>query len=204
MNQKLKFRIKSGIKEIFTAIIGIIIVLFQFVPCASIWFGIMSVPLIMYIGFLIADPNIIGVDFDIFIRRSLPWMIIVLISGLFSIFSLIYQLVHRKQLVKKGPYRIIRHPQYLGVIIMTFGLTMISLNTDPVFPSILQSFTDKSLLFWIWVIEVLAYIGLAKIEEFALKNKFGDDYISYINSVGFIIPIVRVNNKKRASSNIME
>jgi protein-S-isoprenylcysteine O-methyltransferase Ste14 len=44
------------------------------------------------------------------------------------------------------------------------------------------------LIFYIWIIEVLVYAFLAKVEEHALKTKYGDEYLEYANKVGFMIP----------------
>jgi len=40
----------------------------------------------------------------------------------------------------------------------------------------------------IWLAEVMAYIILGKVEELALKTKYGAEYIEYANQVGFMIP----------------
>ena len=40
----------------------------------------------------------------------------------------------------------------------------------------------------------MAYIFLAKVEDLALKAKYGDEYNDYANKVGFMIP--RLNLKR--------
>ncbi|MFX1355430.1 MAG: hypothetical protein ACFFGP_15865, partial [Promethearchaeota archaeon] len=63
-------------------------------------------------------------------------------------------------------------------------------------PMLNSPFLDAySMILIIWILEVLAYILLAKIEDFALKNKFGDEYIAYQNSVGFMIPRITLKKK---------
>ena len=51
-------------------------------------------------------------------------------------------------------------------------------------------------IFLIWIGEVTAYILLAKIEEYALKAKYGDEYIEYANNVSFMIPFLKLNRIK--------
>jgi len=194
-------RLISMIKGVTQKISWILIPLFQFVPCGSVWFGIMSVPLIMYIGFFFSDPSILGTDFRIFFERSLPWIIISFLGGILFVRSIIYQMNNRNKLLRSGPYRFIRHPQYLGIIISTFSLTMISLDTDPVFPFPVQSLFSQNILIWIWIAEVFAYITLAKIEEMDLKKKFESDFVIYKNSTGFILPFLKYNRKEKSDSN---
>lgn len=102
------------------------------------------------------------------------------VRGVIFLFSLVYQLTHWKGLIQKGPYKYVRHPQYLGIIIMTFGLTIICFNTSPVFPFSLDL---NSALMWvvsIWIIEALTYLLLAGIEDLYLKSKYKENYLDLI------------------------
>ena len=189
-------KLNTAINNFFTTIVSFVIPIVQYIPCASIWFGIMSLPLITYFTYFLSNPQMIRYDFQFFLSYGLPWSIISILGGLMFISSLIYQLIHRKELIKKGPYKYVRHPQYLGIIIMTLGLTMISLNTSPVFPFLNEFTNNHSLLVLIWFIEVIAYVILAKIEDFWLKKKFDINFINYKNSVGFMIPFLSIEQKK--------
>ncbi len=182
-------KLQTVMKQIFITIGWIMIPIFQYIPCASIWFGIMSLPLIGYLSFFFMNPSMVKSDFDFFFVYGFPWSIIAIISGIFFLLSLGYQLFHRKNLIFKGPYKYVRHPQYLTIIIMTFSLTMISLNTSPINPFSSNMEYNYVLLFFIWIIETLAYILLAKLEEFWLSKKHGGKYIQYKNSVGFMLPL---------------
>ena len=191
--EKMKIaKLKSAIKNFLITVSWIMIPVFQYVPCASIWFGIMSIPLITYFAFFLSNPEMAMHDFEFFLSYGLPWSIITILGGLFFIHSFIYQLIFRKELIRKGPYKYVRHPQYLGIIIMTLGLTIISLDTSPIFPFGNEFYYEKSLLVFIWLVEVIAYIILAKIEDFSLRKKYGKAFIEYENSVGFMIPILTV------------
>lgn len=104
-------------------------------------------------------------------------------------------------LIQTGPYRIIRHPQYLSFIILTFGLTLVSFQTYPI--TIFESFGVNSyiVIFYIWIAEVLAYITLAKIEEIFLKARYGDEFIEYSLKVPFLFPFLRLNKDRKSKKN---
>jgi protein-S-isoprenylcysteine O-methyltransferase Ste14 len=187
-------KIKGKISSIFTSISSIVIPIFQYVPCTAIWFGIMSVPLITYLAFFFQNPEILMYDLYFLFRTYEIY--IVLIAFVFYLISLIYQLTHRKQLIRTGPYKYVRHPQYLAIIIMTFGMTLIAFQTSPVFNFNIGHLNGYTVLLFIWIGEVLAYIILAKIEDFALKAKYGDKFLEYINDVALMIPFLKLKRNK--------
>ena len=185
---------QSKIVSIFTSITSFLIPIFQYVPCTAIWFGIMSVPFISYLLLFFQYPNILIYDLRFLI--GIQGFYVVLFGLILYIYSLIYQLSHRGQLITKGPYRIMRHPQYLAFIIMTLGMTVVAFQTSPIFEISVPYENRFSVLFFIWIVEVLAYILLGKIEEVALKAKYGDEFLEYRNKVAFIIPFLKLPVKK--------
>ena len=187
-------KIKIKITSISTSISSILIPIFQYVPCTSVWFGIMSVPLISYLAFFFQNPGIIYYDIQFLIRSH--GFYIILFGFIMYIYSLIFQLSHRKQLIRKGPYRYVRHPQYLALIIMTFGLTVITFETSPVFNFDIANLNGYTIIFYIWIGEVLAYIVLGKIEDIALKAKYGDQFSKYANDVLFMVPSLKLKRYK--------
>ncbi|NVM37208.1 MAG: isoprenylcysteine carboxylmethyltransferase family protein [Candidatus Lokiarchaeota archaeon] len=186
-------KIKNKISSITTSVSSILIPFFQYVPCTAIWFGIMSVPLITYLAFFFQNPRILISDITFLFSRYEIY--IMLLGFMFYLYSLIFQLTHRKQLVQTGPYRYVRHPQYIALIIMTFGMTLIVFQTSPIFNFNLDM-DGFTFIFLIWIGEVLAYIILAKIEEYALKAKYGDKYLDYANNVSFMIPFLKLKRNK--------
>ena len=184
-------KIKSSIRQLFIIIGWLLIPIFQYIPCASIWYGIMSLPLIGYLSIFFTNPTIVLYDFDFFIGYGYPWSFIAIGGAVFFLLTLVYQLVNRKKLIMKGPYKYSRHPQYLAIIIMTFSLTMISLNTSPIYPFISNYLYRKDILVLIWILEVIAYVLLAKLEEFWLIKKYGEKYIRYQQSISFMLPFMK-------------
>jgi protein-S-isoprenylcysteine O-methyltransferase Ste14 len=187
--QQKKSKVNTKISSTLTSVSSFLIPIFQYVPCTAIWFGIMSVPLLAYILLYIQFPNILWYDIQFLIRTE--GFYVILLGLILYLYSLIYQLSHRGRLLTKGPYRLIRHPQYLAFIIMTLGMTIVVFQTSPIFEISVSYEYRYSILTLIWIIQVVAYLILGKIEEFALKAKYGDKFLEYKSKVAFIIPFLK-------------
>jgi len=193
MNHK-RNKTKSRIISIFTSISSYLIPIYQYVPCTAIWFGIMSVPFITYLGFFFQNPNILAYDFN-FLSKAHGFYFVIF-GLILYVYSLIYQIAHRKQLIRTGPYKYLRHPQYTAMIIITLGLTLVAFETSPVFNFNLGNLNGYTIIFYIWIGEVLAYIILGKIEEIALNAKYGDQFLNYANDVSFMFPFLKLKRNK--------
>ncbi|MHA1240031.1 MAG: methyltransferase family protein [Promethearchaeota archaeon] len=189
-----KSKIRKKIEAISTRISSIVIPIFQYVPCLSVWRGIMSVPLITYLILFFQNPKILSTDF-VYLFQT-PGIYFIIFGFLFFVYSLIFQLTHRKQLIRTGPYKYMRHPQYLAFILMTLGMTIVAFQTTPIFEFPVSYENGFSILFFIWICEVFAYILLGKIEEIALKAKYGTEFLEYRGRVAFIIPFLKVRGNK--------
>ena len=183
-------KIKRKTEAISTRISSILIPIFQYVPCLSIWKGIMSVPLITYLIFFFQDPKMLQSDFYFLFRNHGIYFSI--IGFWLFIYSLIFQLTHRKQLIRTGPYKYMRHPQYLAFILMTFGMTLIVFQTTPVVDFNPFHLSGYTVIFYTWIGEVLAYIILGKIEDVALKAKYENEFVEYKNRVSFMFPTIKL------------
>ncbi len=78
-------------------------------------------------------------------------------------------------LVKTGIYRYIRHPQYIGFYMITFGM-------------ILEWATIPLLI--LYVLLLALYYGLAKKEEKDLEKEFGQEYVEYKKGTKMFIPYI--------------
>jgi protein-S-isoprenylcysteine O-methyltransferase Ste14 len=78
------------------------------------------------------------------------------------------------KLIMRGPYKFVRHPGYLGGLIIILGS---GLMTREWFIPIIT-----------FVLFCIAYAYRIYIEESALKKKFGKDYIEYSKRTPMIIP----------------
>ncbi|KUO60305.1 MAG: isoprenylcysteine carboxyl methyltransferase [Gracilibacter sp. BRH_c7a] len=78
-------------------------------------------------------------------------------------------------LVKTGVYRYIRHPQYSGLLLLSFGM-MAEWVTLP--------------LLILYPVIVFMYVRLAKREEKDMLVEFGDEYREYMKETKMFIPFV--------------
>ena len=100
----------------------------------------------------------------------------------------------------KGPYKYIRHPQYLGIIIMTFGLTLLSVDSgplNPTYPISSNEFFKRSWILYMWIAEVILYIILAKIEDLSLKAKYGENFLNFAKIVPFMFPVLNLYKDRK-------
>ncbi len=104
--------------------------------------------------------------------------ILIFTLGVFIILWSIYYLIkevffHKNKIRVKGPYKFVRHPLYLGWIIVAVGLAL----------------SANALIGLIYsIILALILSRIAEYEEEDLREKIGPDYIEYINKVPKAIP----------------
>ncbi len=84
----------------------------------------------------------------------------------------------KDQLVTNGIYAYIRHPQYLGFLLITSGM-------------LIQWITIPTAL--MWPVLTVLYYRLAKEEEKEMEERFGKDYLEYKHKVPMFIPFLTRN-----------
>ncbi len=185
-------RIKSGLLRFA----GYLVPLVQSLPA---WTGLMTLPFASYLLLLFTNlPRAIS-DFLLNVQFFLaPFLILekafIIIGLLILVYSVAYLRKEKREgLVASGPYGWVRHPQYLGMILTTLGLTSWSVwilnNTFG------MGFLSPSQTVGVWVIELFAYILLAYIEELHLSRKHGESFEYYKSHVPFFIPFLKTNRK---------
>ena len=112
-------------------------------------------------------PGIFLMFLGILVRQ---WAIAVL--GRF--FSLTVRVAEDHRVVEKGPYRLVRHPSYTGVLITFIGLALA-----------VQSL--GALLVLLGVFSV-SYGYRMRVEEKALLSELGEDYANYMKRTKRLIP----------------
>jgi len=80
------------------------------------------------------------------------------------------------KIITAGIYKFIRHPQYLSQILSDLGAA-IALMSYIALPFII-------------VLEIPLFIMRAMLEDKLLKKHFGEEYLSYKNKSGFMIPFI--------------
>jgi protein-S-isoprenylcysteine O-methyltransferase Ste14 len=122
--------------------------------------------------------ELIGKDLFVFVffLFMLPISnMIILIGILLIIFGWRKIYGAKDQLVTTDIYGYIRHPQYLGFLLITLGMNVLWI-------------TISTLL--LWPILVILYYRLAKEEEKNMEEKFGEEYRKYKQNVPMFIPHV--------------
>ncbi len=139
----------------------------QKIKGAILWFFGLLVPLFQFV------PN----TWMFWGAMSMPLAGVVLISLLMLLF--------RGAILGGG----FLHPQYLGLILLTGGLTVGVLRMNPVW--VWGEGGESIAGIWIavaWLLEVSAYLVLAKIEDLHLKSRYGEAYEKYAGRVPFMVP----------------
>lgn len=86
----------------------------------------------------------------------------------------VYKARKENRLATQGVYKIVRHPQYLGIILAIFGEGVVH------WPTIISVI--------LFPIITCAYVMLAKKEDRDLLAKFGDEYRHYSETTPAFIP----------------
>ena len=77
------------------------------------------------------------------------------------------------EVIEKGIFKIMRHPIYLGSILLYLGLTILTCSIASAV---------------VWIIIVLFYYYISRYEEELLLKEFGADYKNYMERVPMLIP----------------
>jgi protein-S-isoprenylcysteine O-methyltransferase Ste14 len=140
--------------------------------------------LILFTGVWIADSFFLHVTTSLnatvplAVRIPIGVVLLALAGGLASashraIFGVTRETPH---VVREGVFAVVRHPMYLSEILLYLGLLLCNLS-------------GMAAAVWLLVIAFLTYV--ARAEERLLLERFGDEYASYIRTVGMWIPRLR-------------
>lgn len=101
---------------------------------------------------------------------------VLIIAGFYllsSAWRVLYVAQRRRTLATKGPYSKVRHPQYVGFVLIMFGFLL-------QWPTILTVLMFPVLLYM--------YLKLARIEEKESRTQFGDEYTRYEEATPAFFP----------------
>lgn len=102
--------------------------------------------------------------------------LILILNGWYNIYKKYWSKETGKGLlVKKGVYKYIRHPQYTGLLLLSFGM-MVEWATLP--------------MLILYPIMVSMYVRLAKKEEKDMILEFGNEYREYMKETKRFIPFI--------------
>ena len=91
-------------------------------------------------------------------------------------FSTEVKIISNQTIVKGGPYRVVRHPSYIGLLMIMLGFGLAART-------------------WLGTVATLFLFGAAighriKVEENALKKEFGEEYLDYAKKTKRLIPFL--------------
>ena len=137
--------------------------------------------LIIFLIVWISDSFIL--EYSTFLNNYIPAFVMIIISAILLITSgyiswnglrIVFGEVREKPcVIRKGVFNKVRHPIYLGSILLYLGLTITSCSIF-------------SLIICIFII--IFYYYISKYEEKILLKKFGTDYEKYIKEVPMWFP----------------
>ena len=140
--------------------------------------------LLIFLGVWITDTSFLR--FSIILANSISLIIripvgigILLIagwlarSGLRIVFGEVRQ---EPGVIREGVFSIVRHPIYLGAMLVYLGLLVFSFSITATF---------------IWIIIIVFYCFLCRHEEKLLTTKFGEEYRTYVREVPMLLPRLR-------------
>ncbi len=197
----------KSIRERFLDSAGWLMIFFQSVPALFIWGGLMTLPFALYLFIMffsfgnievpVVSPRgnlyfLEALEVFFFGGNRIPEMVVSFVGLFILLYSVLFLRFRKPEgLVRAGPYRYARHPQYLGVIVFTGNLT------SRCFRETLGDvgWIGPELTLFLWVGTIIAYIVLARVEENHLSHKFGEKYDDYREDVAFIFPFVKTKSR---------
>jgi len=129
--------------------------------------------------------------FDLFAqtREAIPSIFRIPVSIPFFIFSfLLFRSSHRAifalkrdnpEVIQTGVYAIVRHPMYLGAILLYLAFLILSLSF---------------ISFIIWIMAIIFYLYISHYEELILLEKLGVGYEEYKRKVPMFVPRFKKGN----------
>ncbi len=185
------------VRPSFLRVAGYLVLLFQSLPPCGVWTGLMTVPLISYLVMVVSSlpVSLPSAFYAFFLSSELFLERVTILVGLsILVYSTVYLRAKRKEgLVTSGPYGLVRHPQYLGTILLTLGLTSwsywILTHTFGI------GFLSPSMTRDVWFLELFAYVLLAQIEELYLSRTYQEPFENYRKKVPFLIPLLRTDRR---------
>ncbi|UCC58736.1 MAG: isoprenylcysteine carboxylmethyltransferase family protein [Candidatus Bathyarchaeum sp.] len=116
---------------------------------------------------------------SIFLGVIVPISNVIILTGmLLVIFGWRKIFRAKNQLVTTGIYSYVRHPQYLGFLLITLGMNVLWVTLSTLA---------------LWPVLAFLYYRLAREEDKQMEEKFGEEFLKYKNNVPTFIPKLQKN-----------
>ena len=145
-----------------------LVVIIGLIAAIYLAFGLSLVGIAVLPGWLFY-PGIALMFLGIFLRQ---WSV-ALLGGFFSALVSVQE---GQTIIRKGPYRYVRHPSYTGAIMIFTGIGLAILSWGAVLVLLLAS--------------CIVYGYRIHVEERALVAKFGDEYRAYMKETKMLVPFI--------------
>jgi protein-S-isoprenylcysteine O-methyltransferase Ste14 len=197
------------LRHLVISLIAVFLFSFQQIPVVFTGTWPMLCPLGAYLASMLwmngdVSPRQINI---IFLEpRLMLGRIITVIGFVLFLIALLQFIKHRGQLRKSGFYSVVRHPQYLSLIIMAYGISVMAKEAGWGIAGMLSNsnlwgwFMHIPVLGWWllvfpWLVLVVGYVLLALFEESQLI-KANEQYIQYRKEVPCIFPVPHKSRKQ--------
>ncbi len=155
------------------------ILLLQMMP-TLVYRGVMLMPILSF--FIRSYDQQYQEDLSFLFRpEHIPGWAIFIFGVILFLTALIDMLRKKNGLVTSGLYSRVRHPQYLGFIVMTWGISAVSLTA-------VMPWLREDVVFY-WLLMSLIYVILAYFEEWYLLKEHPEGYKEYKEKVPFLFPV---------------
>ena len=170
-------------------VVGYLVPLFQSIPFG--YAGLMSAPFVLYLlGLVVTSPIALPAFVFALVFGGFPLELVISVIGFFLLlYSIVYLRLNKKHsLVTDGPYKFIRHPQYLGALLLTLSLTTRSVWI--ITHTFGMGYFTGQVTILVWYVTLAAYAFLAIAEEQYLIINHHEKYTDYLQTSGFFIPFL--------------
>ncbi|TKJ23977.1 MAG: hypothetical protein CEE43_02095 [Promethearchaeota archaeon Loki_b32] len=105
----------------------------------------------------------------------------------YGVIAWLQGVLKKKDIFDFSIYKYSRHPQYLGYLLWSYGIYLLTL--------IPKSLPRGGILFeytFVWYLSALIIISVALYEEVLMNDKFPEKYAEYRKKVSFLIPMPKI------------
>ena len=171
LNTRSAAEVTPDRKRASASIAGVVLQGLSYLLVWSVWRPRMSLPFEFS-----ATVSVVWAVITIAIAFASVWLTVAAVRTLGKEWSLTARLVEGHRLVQTGPYRLVRHPIYTGMLGMLIA-TGFALG-----------------IWWVLIVALVVFlIGTAirvRFEERLLREAFGDEFDDYARRVPAIIPFL--------------